>query len=177
VVERVAFVRAKAEQQRVDLPKEVQDYIALRVKTNLRELEGAVNRVAALARISREPITIDFTAKALKPVGSSATHKQAVVQPTHLIEAVSRYLSLSPSEISSQKRDRALTYARHIAMYLLRNDGGLTYSAIADLLNKKDHSTVVHACKQLHQEMTSSPSLRADIDAIRITLDGSNTAA
>jgi chromosomal replication initiator protein len=177
IEERVAFVRAKAELQRVVLPAEVQHYIALRVRSNLRELEGAVNRVAALARISHEAITIDFTAKALRPVGSPTTRKKPPAQPTSLLEAVCRHLSLSPDQISSQKRDRALTYARHIAMYLLRNDAGLTYAAIAELLQKRDHSTVVHACKQIHQEMTNSPSLRADIDAIRSSLDSSNTAA
>jgi chromosomal replication initiator protein len=92
------------------------------------------------------------------------------VAPTDLLEAVCRHLSLSPNEITGQKRNRALTYARHLAMYLLREDGGLTYSAIAQLLGKKDHSTVVHACTQLLREINVSPSLRADIDAVRASL-------
>ena len=78
--------------------------------------------------------------------------------------------SSRPSEISSQKRARALTYARHVAMYLLRHDACMTYSSIAQLMNKRDHSTVVHACSQLLHELNVSPELRADIDAIRAAL-------
>ena len=72
--------------------------------------------------------------------------------------------------MSGEKRSRDLTYARHLAMYLLREDGGLTYSAIAHLMHKKDHSTVVHACTQLNKELAASPALRADIDAIRAVI-------
>jgi chromosomal replication initiator protein len=176
IEDRIAFIQTRASLQRIDLPPEVQHYIALRVRSSLRELEGAVNRVAALARISREPITIDFTTRALKPVGAAAS-QPTEIQPTALLDAICHHLSLTPAEISSQRRDRALTYARHIAMYLLRHDAGLTYNAIAQFLHKKDHSTVVHACSQLHKELNLSPTLRADIDSIRALIHQSNTAA
>ena len=176
--EKIAFVRAKAALQRVDLPQEVQHYVALHVRSTLRELEGAVNRVAALARISREPITIDFTARALKPVSATTLDSQPDVQPTDLLQAVCRHLDLRPAEIGSERRDRAVTYGRHLAMYLLRHDTSLTYSAIAQLLNRKDHSTIVHGCKQLEQQLDGSPAVRADIDAVRSLLhDGSQPAA
>jgi chromosomal replication initiator protein len=153
------------------LPDEVKHYLALRVRSSIRDLEGAVNRVTAIARISiNEPLDIDFTARALQPVSMLLQSQRPPVAPTDLLEAVCRHLSLSPNEITGQKRNRALTYARHLAMYLLREDGGLTYSAIAQLLGKKDHSTVVHACTQLLREINVSPSLRADIDAVRASL-------
>jgi chromosomal replication initiator protein len=169
--DRVRFVEAKAASQGMPLPDEVKHYLALRVRTSIRDLEGAVNRVTAIARISiDEPLDIDFTARALQPVSVILQTDKAPVAPTELLTAVCQHLSLSPSEISSQKRNRALTYARHLAMYLLREDGGLTYSAIAQLLGKKDHSTVVHACTQLVRELNVSPSLRADVDAVRASL-------
>ena len=168
--DRVRFVEAKALSQGMPLPDEVKHYLALRVRSSIRDLEGAVNRVTAIARISiDQPLDIDFTARALQPVSILQSDK-APVAPTDLLDAVCRHLSLSPSEITSQKRNRALTYARHLAMYLLREDGGLTYSAIAHLLGKKDHSTVVHACTQLNRELHVSPSLRADVDAVRASL-------
>jgi chromosomal replication initiator protein len=168
--DRVRFVEAKARAQGMELPEEVQHYLALRVKSSIRDLEGAVNRVTALARISLEHVSIDFTAKALQPVTVLIHSEKPTVAPTDLLQAVCRHLSLSPEEICSQKRERSLTYARHLAMYLLREDGGMTYAAIARLLGKKDHSTVVHACTQLLRELPSSPSIRADIDAIRASL-------
>jgi chromosomal replication initiator protein len=156
---------------------EVQHYLALRVRSSLRDLEGAVNRVTALGRISHEEVTIDFSAKAMQPMAVSAPESKPSVVPTDLLEAVCRHLSLSPAEISSDKRARALTYARHVAMYLLREDAGMTYAAIARLLHKKDHSTVVHACSMLKNQLRVSPELRADIDAIRASLHLPPTAA
>ena len=167
--ERVRFVQLKSNAQGIELPEEVQHYVALRVKSSMRELEGAVNRVAALVRISKEPVTIDFAARALQPLGLQSS-SQPQVQPTDLLQAVCRHLELAPDDVRSQSRDRALTYARHVAMYLLRHDGGLTYNAIAGLLNRKDHSTVVHACNQITNELSQSPPVRADIDSIRASL-------
>jgi chromosomal replication initiator protein len=167
--DRVRFVEAKSAAQGMPLPDEVKHYLALRVRSSIRDLEGAVNRVTAIARISiDQPLDIDFTARALQPVSLQAD--KPAIAPTDLLEAVCRHLSLSPGEITSQKRNRSLTYARHLAMYLLRQDAGLTYAAIAQLLGKKDHSTVVHACNQLVKELSVSPELRADIDAVRASL-------
>jgi chromosomal replication initiator protein len=177
VEDRVRFVDAKARAQGTVLPMEVQHYLALRVRSSLRDLEGAVNRVTALARISREEITIDFSAKAMQPMATMAPESKPAAAPTELIAAVCRHLSLSPNELSSDKRARALTYARHVAMYLLREDAGLTFTAIAHLLHKRDHSTVVHACTTLHNQLRVSPELRADIDAIRASLHMPSPAA
>jgi chromosomal replication initiator protein len=168
--DRARFIAAKAATLGMELPDEVQHYLALRVRSSIRDLEGAVNRVTAIARISiDQTLDIDFAAKALQPVSVTQDEKPQVA-PTQLLDAVCRHLDLSPSEITSQKRNRALTYARHLAMYLLREDAGLTYSAVAQLLGKKDHSTVVHAYTQLTRELNVSPSLRADIDAVRALL-------
>jgi chromosomal replication initiator protein len=169
--DRGRFIEAKAGALGMELPDEVKHYLALRVRSSIRDLEGAVNRVTAIARISiGETLDIDFAAKALQPVSVTLQNEKPHIAPTELLDAVCRHLDLSPSEITSQKRNRSLTYARHLAMYLLREDGGLTYSAVAQLLGKKDHSTVVHACTQLVRELNISPSLRADVDAVRALL-------
>jgi chromosomal replication initiator protein len=170
VSDRIEFVRGRSTCQGARLPDEVNHYLALRVRSGIRDLEGAVNRVIALGRISEEPMSIDLAARALRPVSAMPNSRQLPTQPTELIESVCRYLSVDPTVISSQKRDRALTYARQVAMYLLRQDSGLTYAAIARLLGKKDHSTVVHACSQVEKELKISPAVRADVDAIRSAL-------
>jgi chromosomal replication initiator protein len=169
--DRVRFTEAKAAALGMELPDEVKHYLALRVRSSIRDLEGAVNRVTAIARISiGQPLDIDFAARALQPVAVTLQNEKPQVAPTELLDAVCRHLNLSPNEITSQKRNRALSYARHLAMYLLREDIGLTYSAVAQLLGKKDHSTVVHAYSQLTRELSLSPSLRADVDAVRALL-------
>jgi chromosomal replication initiator protein len=174
--ERVQFVANKTSYQDVSLPDEVQHYLALRVRSSVRDLEGAVNRVTALARISREKIDIDFAAAALRPITPSLNEGESCT-PSDLINTVCRYFGIEHAEIVSQKRDRALTYARHVAMYLLRQQAGLSYSAIAYLLGKKDHSTVVYACSQIHKELKLSPQLRADIDAVLTAIHSTLHAA
>jgi chromosomal replication initiator protein len=175
IEDRIRFLAAKAAIQNVHLPDEVQHYLALRARTTMRDLEGAINRVTALARISPDPVTIDFAARALQPVGNGANPEPP--SPTSLLQAVCTHLSVNCDDVVGAKRRQDLAYARHLAMYLLRRDAGLTYAAIATLLGKKDHSTVVHAYSQLEKQLTLSPSLRADIDAIRAALHNANTAA
>ncbi len=175
--DRVQFLEARASCSGVQLEPQVIHYIALRVKSSLRDLEGALNRVLAHARISREPLTIDLAARALQPPSATPLMGVPGPQPAEVITAVSTHLSLAPEALRGARRDRASTYARHLVMYLLRQDGALTYSGIAVLLNKKDHSTVVHACSQIESELKVSPELRADIDAIRAALHGSSPAA
>jgi chromosomal replication initiator protein len=175
--DRVRFIQAKAESQGVALPEEVQHYLAIRVKGSIRELEGAVNRVTALARISKEPVSIDFAAKALQPIHPGPGDEPQAIQPAALLNAVCEHLGISLGDIKSSRRKRDLTYARHVAMYLMRHDGSMTFAAIAQLLGKKDHSTVVHACNQLERDIIQSPELRADLDAIRSTFHTRTTAA
>lgn len=175
--DRVLFLLAKTGCQGVTLPEEVIHYIALRIQSSLRDLEGALNRVLALARISNEAVTIDFAARALQPLSEAPFTHSPAIEPFTVIQAVSTHLGIEPRDINSSKRTRHVTYARHLAMYLLRQDAGLTYAAIAQLLGRKDHSTVFHACKQLELELEASPLLKADIDSLRVRLQISTTAA
>ena len=177
VEDRVRFLQVKSAGQQTTLPTEVLHYVALRVKSSMRDLEGALNRIMALARISDQPVTIDFAAQALQPISPTAPQDTPAPEPRNLLRAVCRHLAVAPEGVVSQRRDRTLTYARHIAMYLLREDAGLTYSAIAKVMGKKDHSTVVHACSQLQKQLNLSPPLRADIDAIRADIIASHPAA
>ena len=175
--DRIRFLLAKTACQGVTLPEEVLHYVALRVRSSLRDLEGALNRVLALARISSEAVTIDFAARALQPLSETLGCPRDELQPFQVIEAVCGHLQIAPKDLSSAKRTREVTYARHIAMYLLRQDSGLTFACIAQMLGRKDHSTVVHACRHLEFELDVSPSLRADIDAVRSSLGFSSHAA
>lgn len=175
--DRIRFIQAKAARQGVELPEEVQHYLALRVRSGIRELEGAINRVTALARISPEPLTIDFAAKALQPISPIPGEAPRQLAPAAVLEAVCNQLNIAIADITSGRRNRELTYARHIAMYLMRQDSCMTYAAIARLMGKKDHSTIVHACGQLEKEICQSPNLRADIDAIRTAIHTDTTAA
>ncbi len=169
--DRILFVARKTSYQDVALPEEVQHYLALRIRSSVRDLEGAVNRVSALARISRDKIDIDFAAAALQPI-STPVNEGATATPSDYINTVCRHLGISYADIVGPKRNHELTYGRHLAMYLLRKEAALSFAAIAHLLGKKDHSTVVHACSQITKELAQSPELRADADAVMASIRG-----
>jgi len=175
--DRARLAAAKAAAQGITLPDEVVHYLALRVRSSIRDLEGAVNRVAALARISKDPLNIDFAARALQVPAAKPAAARREIAPTSIIGAVSSHLGLTSEVIASPQRDRETAYARHIAMYLLRRDARLTFAAIAQILHRKDHSTIVHACAKVERELALSPNLRADIDSIRAAVHQSGTAA
>lgn len=175
--DRGRFLERRAAQYGIALPQEVIQYLAIRIKSSIRDLEGAVNRVVALAQISQDALTIDFVAKALQPVEAEPFSFEAKLHPGDVVTAVCSHLKVNAADICSGRRERPLTYARHVAMYILRQDIGLTYAVIAATLGRKDHSTVVHACSQIHRELSVSAQLRADIDAIRHNLRSKITAA
>jgi len=174
--DRGRFIAAKLDQQGITVPDEVKQYLALRIRTNIRDLEGAVNRLTALAKISHAELNIEFAARALEPFSTPAKDN-VVPTPMRLLEAVCQHLGVSLDQLRSAGRARDLAYARHLAMYLLRGESQLTFAAIAQLLNKKDHSTVVHACNQIATQLGVSTSVRADIDAVKSLLTATNTAA
>ncbi|HWO72895.1 MAG TPA: DnaA/Hda family protein, partial [Dehalococcoidia bacterium] len=101
--ERVRYVEAKASALGLNLPPEVRHYVAIRIRSSIRDLEGAVNRISALSRITSAPIDIDFAARALQPVSINPSSEAPAVAPTHLLEAVCKHLCLSPSDITSPK--------------------------------------------------------------------------
>jgi chromosomal replication initiator protein len=174
--DRGRFIAAKLDQQGIRVPDEVKQYLALRIRTNIRDLEGAVNRLTALAKISHAELNIEFAARALEPFTTPANDNIAPT-PMRLLEAVCQHLGVSLDQLRSAARARDLAYARHLAMYLLRGESQLTFAAIAQLLNKKDHSTVVHACNQIATQLGVSTNVRADIDAVKSLLNATNTAA
>ena len=177
IEDRIRFIEAKTATLGTDLPEEVQHYLALRVRSSIRDLEGAINRVTALARISTEPMTIDFAARALQPIHPVAGEAPRQIAPSALLQAVCDHLNIGIGEITGARRNRELTHARHVAMYLMRQDAGMTFAAIARLLGKKDHSTVVHACGSIEREIGQSPTLRADLDAIRAIIHDEATGS
>jgi len=168
--------RCELEGEGVRISDDVLLLIGDRIRTNIRDLEGAVNRLTALAKISRADLNIEFAARAMEPFAAPA-RDNVVPSPARLLEAVCQHLGVSLDHLRSTGRARDIAYARHLAMYLLRGESHLTYAAIAQLLNKKDHSTVVHACSQIGKESGVSTSVRADIDAVKALLNTSTTAA
>ena len=144
---RLAILRAKALEQRIEIHPEVAQLLADRAQDNVRELEGFLNRVTAYASLTRSPITLEIASLAidvLTPPSSPCPQS-----PDAIISGVAGYFNLPPSALTSPSRTRPISEARHIAMYLLREDAQLPLKQIGHLLGGRDHSTVIHGCRKV----------------------------
>lgn len=161
---RLAILQAKARDQRVDLAPEVMQYLADRVRDNIRTLEGCLNRVIAYARLTRSPITIETAAKALAALTPTIASR---ADPQAILQSVSTYYGVPIPAITGKSRAKQIAEARHIAMYLLREDGELALKQIGLLLGHRDHSTVIHGVQKVTHCLIADPRLSSQLSEIR----------
>ncbi len=148
-----------------DLNPDVLNEIAQRPHRNVRELEGALNRVIAYSQLIGDPITIQLASQALKSL--LAETPADVISIDQVLSAVSEHTGVSVDRIIGKRRDQATAEARRIAMYMLREDAHLTSTRIGQAIGGKDHSTVLYAQKRFEQLMEIDSSKRDHLAAIR----------
>ena len=165
---RLAILRARAERDGVDAPEDVLLLIAHRVQENIRQLEGALNRVAALARLNRQPITRELAAEGLNAITS--TPRTAVPMPSAILEAVAQITNIPVDALTSKRREKQVAYARHLAMYLLRDLAQQSYAQIGRLLGGRDHTTVLHGFRRIERLLEEDPDVRRDLTEIRAAI-------
>jgi chromosomal replication initiator protein len=161
---RLAILRAKALEQRLTITPTVAHLLADRARDNIRELEGLLNRIAAYARLTRSPIDEHIASQALTALSRPAP--SCPPSPEAIIHTVARYFSTSPEALGGPTRAKAVAEARHVAMYLLREDTHLPLKAIGHLLGNRDHSTVIHGCRKASTLM-NNPKGRQQLAEIR----------
>jgi chromosomal replication initiator protein len=161
---RLAILTAKARDQRVDLPADVSRYLAGRIRDNIRALEGCLNRVVAYARLTRSTISLEVAQKALAALTPAVA---APADPQAILESVSSYYSVPILAITGKSRAKQIAEARHVAMYLLREDAELALKQIGLLLGKRDHSTVIHGVQKIARAAISDTRLSAQLSEIR----------
>lgn len=140
--------------------KEVIDIIADRIKTNIRDLEGAFHRVVVFSTFSEEPITKSLARKVLSDL---FTINDAMPAPETIKKNVAKYYEIKPADLDSSKRSRQFSFPRQIAMYLCREMTILSLSQIGEKFGKKDHTTVLHACQKIEKERLSNENLSSII--------------
>jgi chromosomal replication initiator protein len=166
--ERLAVLRSKNGVLGHELPDQALAAIAQQPLESIRELEGALNRVAAYAGISDAPLSPDTILKALFPFQPAKSPPP--LTPDMVLEAVSRHFQLSPEQITGQSRARDIAYARHVTMYLLRLHAGQSLSQIGKLLGGRDHSTVVSGQQRIESELNARPETQSDVQLIEAQL-------
>jgi chromosomal replication initiator protein len=148
------------------VPPEVLEFIAHKAQSNIRELEGSLNRVLAYAQLHRSSLTVDLAAAALQAV-SPAQSGRSAPRADDVIQAVSRYYGVSLTDLRGKQRDRRIVVPRQVAMFLLREDGRLSTPEIGRHLGGRDHTTVMHGAQKVAGELPRDPQLRGDLQAIR----------
>ena len=151
---RMAILQKKAEYEKVQLPKDVIEYIATHYTSNIRELEGALIRVIAYISISGLPMTIEHIAPVLTPAEPVEESS-----PEAVLQAVTDVYNVSIEDIKSSSRRREISLARQVAMYLLRQHTDLSLPKIGEVLGGKDHTTIMYGCEKITRLKSRDPDL------------------
>ena len=148
---RIAILRKKAIQERLSVPDDVLEFIASRISTNIRELEGALIRVTAFASLNRQPVDMSLAEIVLRDLIPDDASSQ--VTPATIMAQTAAYFGLTLDDLQGQSRSRVLVTARQIAMYLCRELTDLSLPKIGQQFGGRDHTTVMHADKKIRQLM------------------------
>jgi chromosomal replication initiator protein len=165
---RLAILRAKAERAGRQVPADILEMIARQVQSNIRELEGALNRVLAYSDLTGVPLTLELAHNALTdflPQGMD-------LQPDDVLAEVSKTFGVSNDRLLGRERTREVALPRQIAMYLMREEGGVSLPQIGEIVGGRDHTTVIYACDKVNNLMETDEHLRRQILQIRERLYG-----
>ena len=156
---RVAILISKAEQSQVELPHEVAFFIAKRIRSNVRDLEGALKRVVANAHFTGKAITLDFVREALKDL-IAAQDKQVSID--NIQKTVAEYYSVKVSDLLSKRRNRSVARPRQMAMAMAKELTNHSLPEIGDAFGGRDHTTVLHACRKIKELVEESREIEQD---------------
>lgn len=162
---RMAILRKKEETDGYHIDDEVLDYIAKNIKSNIRELEGCLNRVRAKSILEKRDVTLDLAEEILRDLITPDTERKITSEA--IINTVAEHFHLTLNEIKSQKRKKEYVYPRMIAMYLCREMTDDAYDTIAGLLNKKDHTTVINAYNRIAKDMELNPQTKSTVETLK----------
>jgi len=167
---RTAILRAKGDSQQIPIPSEVIDYVAHKVQSNIRELEGALNRIIAFAMLNHKPLTVDVAALALNDLAANNRRRQ--ITPARVVETVASFYSMDIDDLKAKSRSRDIVVPRQIAMYIIREETDTSLTDIGAEFGNRDHTTVMHACEQIEKAKETDNQLPQTELAIRQMLYG-----
>lgn len=162
---RMAILRKKEELDGYKIDNEVIEYIARNVKSNIRELEGSLNKIMAYANLEKREVTLELAEQVLKDIISPDKNK--VITSDYIINTVAEHFDITPEDIRSSKRSQRFTFPRQIVMYLCREMTGLTLEKIAEDLRKSDHTTIINGIKKIEKEMQNSKEVQNTISVLK----------
>ena len=161
---RMAILKKKADVENLNVANEVMGYIATKIKSNIRELEGALIRIIAYSSLTNREVTVDLATEALKDIISKKQGKHVTIDSIQ--DVVSSYFNLRVEDLKSQRRTRNVAYPRHIAMYLSRKLTDMSLPKIGEEFGGRDHTTVIHAYEKISENLKTDDSLQHTVNDI-----------
>lgn len=161
---RLAILRKKAQLDNIIIDDEILSDIATKIDSNIRELEGILNKLIANASLTNCQITIEMAEKAINDV---VTKKDKVLSLELIQETIAKYFNITVEELKGVKRSNDVTFPRQIAMYLCRNVAQLPLTKIGEGFGKRDHTTVIHACTKIEKEVQNNISTKRIVESVK----------
>lgn len=161
---RSAILQQKAKRQKIAFSKEIIDYIAQNIKTSIRELEGALTKVAATCEMKNCEPTIEIATEVL---GNMLISSRNAITPDLIIRETCRYFKVSQEDLLGQKRSSDIVYPRQITMYIIRSETNMSFPKIGREMGGKDHTTTMYAYKKIASEVSVNQQLKDDVNAVK----------
>lgn len=163
---RMAILRQRGEEAGVHVPTEVVDYIAHKIQSNVRELEGALNRIVMMARMNGVAVTMDVATQALNDV--ALNNRRRLITPARIVEVIAKFYNVSEKEMRGRGRAKDIVVPRQVAMYIIRHETDRSLADIGAELGGRDHTTVIHGTEKVEKEIErGSGQLRQEVLTIR----------
>ena len=160
---RLAILQNKAQQESISVPYDVLDYIANKIDSNIRELEGALNKIKAFSELGDRPITLEIATTVLHDY---SIMKKKIFTQLDIQKHVAEYYGIPPEDLISKKKNKEIAFPRQVAMYICRNLLDDSFPKIGQEFGGRDHSTVMHNIKKIELEIKTNPTLRNTINTI-----------
>ncbi len=161
---RMAILRKREEIDGLQIDEDVMAYIATNIKSNIRELEGALTKIVAFSRLKKRNLNLDLAEEALKDIISP--NEKKIITAEFIVEVVAEHHNLTTAEIYSKDKSRNISYPRQMVMYLCRRLTDLSVTEIGKILGNRDHSTVLHGCEKVIGDMQADASVHNTIDVL-----------
>lgn len=164
---RAEILRHKAKQRGVSLETDIVHFIAENIKSSVRELEGALKRVIAMAKFKNAPMSLKLCRSALADLIGQAN---VLIQPDKIKEKVCQFYNVRLSDLSSKKRHRSISQPRHVAIYLCRQLTNMSLPEIGQHFGKRNHTTVLHSCRQIEERVGNDKILSNEVDSLSMSI-------
>ena len=168
---RLAILKVKAEEKNIIIEDNILSLIADKIDTNIRDLEGVLNKVVVIASFTKMPITREITEKAINEI---SLERENSITPDVILDVIAKYFNVQKKDLLSTKKSQEIVFPRQIAMYLCRSELNLPYKKIGDIFGKKDHTTIMHAETKIKNSITMEKNTKLIVESVENILRSIN---